>query len=281
MRNLYTSFVVVAHQDDWQLFMGTDVYRHIRDPLCRLVVIVTTAGNGKHGEYHWKSRLSGTVLSVCRALPSWSPYTLNHVEAAALPSAFSVSYDIASVAGKSVLQCEIRGESAARVGIYFLHVPEPLSALCDGAPIDPMWPQDAPPYRSWREFVGVLEAILLAERTSSTEPMLVHTAQLDPDANPGDHDDHRLTAQAVQEIARMHSAFRPVGYSMYGNQYKPENLDGADADDQRAAIYAYGGGYMATAAGFGETWRTGWEREYPVFKRRQYPKEHPSDDAAG
>ena len=275
MKQERTCFVAVAHQDDWQLFMGSDVCAHIRDPHCNVVIVVATAGNGKHGDYHWKSRLSGAVLSVCRALPSWSPYALNHREAPGLPSGFSVSHERTSAAGKHVLRCEIRANAGLGATLYFLHIPEPLSGLHDAAPVTPLWPEDAPAYGSWSEFVGTLESILLEEARGAEEPMAVHAADPDPSANPDDHADHTLTSQAVREIANRHRQFRPVWYSTYSNRHKPENIDGSQADDQRSAIYAYGGGYMATAAGFGETWRTGWEREYPVFKGRQYPKEHP------
>lgn len=276
MGESHKSFIVIAHQDDWQLFMGSGVYARIRDPLCRLVIICTTAGNGQHDEYHWKSRLSGAVLSVCRGLPSWSPYSLNGAQPAALPSAFSVAYECIAIAGKSLLRCEIRGGGAS-VALYFLHLPEPMAALHTGQPVTPLWPDGAAPYRSWSEVVQTIESVLLSEAGEETLPMIVRTADRDQNANPGDHPDHQLTAQAVSEIARRHAQFRPVWYSMYANQAKPENLDGRRADDQRSAVYAYGGGYMATAAGFGETWRTGWEREYPAFKRREYPNEHPDD----
>lgn len=257
--------------------MGSDVYAGIRDPQCRLVIVVTTAGNGKHPEYHWKSRLSGAVLSVCRALPSWSPYALNEGISDALPSGFSVSYNRTSAAGKDVLHCEVRAQTGTGAGLYMLHVPEPLHALQGSHPIVPLWPDGGAPYSSWSEFVAAIEALLLHESAGMSDS-LVYTADPNSAVNPGDHADHLLTSQAVSEIAARHSHLRPIWYSMYGNQHKPENLNDREADDQRSAVYAYGGGYMATAAGFGETWRTGWEREYPAFKRRQYPRAR-ADDA--
>jgi hypothetical protein len=270
-----TCFVVVAHQDDWQIFMGSDVYAHIRDPLCNVVIIVTTAGNGKHSDYHWKSRLSGAVLSICRALPSWSPYALNDNNSATIPCGFAVSYEAVEVAGKMALRCEVRGENGRGASLYLLHVPEPLADLQSGERAVPLWPADAPAYESWDELVQTIQAIMTEEAHGAARPMHVHAADPDPATNPGDHVDHGLTSQAIRQICATNSKFRPVWYSMYCNQDKAENLDGAQAGDQRCAIYAYGGGYMATAAGFGETWRTGWEREYPAFRARQYPKEHP------
>lgn len=278
MDKFYTTFAVVAHQDDWQLFMGSDVFTRLRDPLCRVVIVIATAGNGRHPEYHWKSRLSGAVLSLCRALPSWSPYSLGETDAAPLPSFFSVAYDTVNHRGKTILQCQVRSEQATRASLYMLHIAEPLSALRAGGEGAVLWPPDAAPYRSWDEFVETLERILIAEKGEAAGPVPVFTADLDESVNPGDHPDHLLTAQAVCEIAARSPWLRPVFYSMYANKLKPANLEGRQAADQRAAIYAYGGGYMAAAAGFGETWRTSWEHEYPVFRDRQYSRVESDSD---
>lgn len=265
------SFVVVAHQDDWQLFMATDVFARLREPQCRLVVVITTAGNGRHEPFHWKSRLSGAVLSLCRALPSWSPYALDGAEPA-LPASFGVNYDLNFYNGKSVLRCDIRSGAGAHVTMYLLHIAEPLWALCESDEAPVLWPQGAASYRGWNDFVETLECILVSESADASAPAIVRTSDTNETSNGGDHRAHIMTARAVEEICERRPQFRVRGYAMYANQHKPENLDGAQAGDQRCALYAYGGGYMATAAGLAENWPVSWEREYPVFKRREYPR---------
>ena len=93
-------FVIVAHQDDWQIFMGKEVYARLREGR-RVVVIVTTAGDAGEDAWHWKSRLSGLVVSTLRALPGWSPYEGD------TPSGYRVAYDVPTFASKRVLRVTI------------------------------------------------------------------------------------------------------------------------------------------------------------------------------
>ena len=286
-------FVVVAHPDDWQLFMGADVYAYLREPRNRVVFVVTTAGDAGRGELHWKWRLNGAVLSVLRALPSWSPYET------AEPGALQITYETATVNGKRVLVCSIADSNAASIRMYLLNLPDggkgagfapgfqSLSRLRRAElPLQALWPADEPPlYRDWDDFVAMLSGIIVAEGAGEQAVPILST---DPDAarNPGDHSDHQMTSAAVAELAQRHAFLRPVWYCGYSNAAKPENLGDADANAQRAAIYAYGAGYMAAAAGFGDTWRASWEREYPHFKKRQYRFEVPircegDDDGLG
>jgi hypothetical protein len=44
-----TSFYVVGHQDDWQLFMTSSAYDDVRTPNTKVVCIYTTAGDGGNG----------------------------------------------------------------------------------------------------------------------------------------------------------------------------------------------------------------------------------------
>ena len=278
-------FVVVAHQDDWQLFMGKDVFGHLRDVRKRVVFIVTTAGDAGDAESHWKSRASGAVLSALRALPSWSPYRLRAMESPTLPSGYAVSYAQTEANGNAVLTCAVDDRDAAEIRMHLLHLPdggthgngfaprfESLSALRnEGKALHTLWPEETPAvYGTWEELESTIEAVMLVERSAFPGPIRVLAVDPDERENPGDHVDHRLTSQAVASILRRHSCFVPVWFATYCIAQRDENLDADDANDQRAAIHAYAGGYMATAAGLQPTWRRGWEREYPAFRNRQY-----------
>ncbi len=271
-------FVVVAHQDDWQLFMGADVYAYLRDPHNHVVFIVTTAGDAGRGDAHMRSRFNGALLSVLRALPSWSPY------GSGVPGGVRVSYNAAIVHDKRILTCTIEDANAASVRLYLLHLRDggtgagfpphfqSLSALRHaGLPLQALWPSEAPPtYNNWDDFVSTLAQIISAERAGDLPNAAILSTDPDAARNPGDHSDHQMTAAAVVDLVQRNAFLRPMWYGGYSNAAKPENLGDADADAQRAALYAYGAGYMATAAGFGDTWRASWEREYPHFKKRQY-----------
>jgi len=272
-------FVVVAHQDDWQLFMGKEVFARIREGR-RVVIVVTTAGDAGDDPSHWTSRLAGLVLSVARAFPGWSPY------ATGASGGYAVSYQTQTFAGKTVLRVSIAGSGDTTcVALYLLHLPDGGSAgegfapraqslkrLREGHPVTALWPERSPStYESWAELEATLAAIVEHERDDVAPAAPVYAADPDASRNPGDHADHAYTSHAVASLAQRDPSLVPVWFATYAIAARDENLSGADADDQRAAIFAYGGGYTAGVAGFGERWRTGWEREYPHFKGRQYP----------
>ena len=53
------SFYVVAHADDWQLFMHPNVHADFIAPQCKVVFIITTAGDAGKGERYWLAREEG------------------------------------------------------------------------------------------------------------------------------------------------------------------------------------------------------------------------------
>lgn len=278
MRDTPPLFVIVAHQDDWQLFMGKEVFARIREGR-RIVIVVTTAGDAGDERSHWTSRLSGLVLSVLRAFPAWSPYPS---EATA---GYRVAYDTAALAGKTALRVTLDDAAQERAALYLLHLPDggsdgagfaprgqSLKRLHEGEPLSALWPEGSPStYHSWAQFETTLAAIVERERAGGTDTVRVYAADPDAQRNPGDHADHTYTSLAVAALAERDPSIEPIWFATYAIAARDANLAGDAADDQRAAIFAYGGGYSAAAAGFGETWRTGWEREYPHFKGRQYP----------
>ena len=279
-------FVVVAHQDDWQLFMAPDVYARLRDPHARVVFVVATAGEGRHGEHHWRARLNGCVLAITRALPSWNPYLAGE---SALPTACSVSYARERVNERDALVCTINDDARAEpIRLYLLHAHdggaqgvglpphhESLTRLREeGRALGVAWPPHAPHYESWDAFVATLEAIVEREHDAGAPAELL-AADPDPERNPGDHADHREIGRALQAILARRPFLEPTWYAMYANEHRPENLDPEAEADQRAAVFAYLGGYGATASGLTAEWRIGTEREYAIFGKRQYRVKNP------
>src|SRR4051812_36717493 len=58
------SFYVVAHADDWQLFMHPNVYNDLRAAGSKVVYIITTAGDAGGSETYWAAREEGSKSSV-------------------------------------------------------------------------------------------------------------------------------------------------------------------------------------------------------------------------
>ena len=57
-------FYVVAHADDWQLFMQPNAYNDIAASGSKVVFIITTAGDAGADEAYWRAREEGAKSSV-------------------------------------------------------------------------------------------------------------------------------------------------------------------------------------------------------------------------
>jgi hypothetical protein len=277
--------VFSAHPDDWQIFAGSAIYEHVRDPQTCVSIINLTAGDAGEDAYHWKSRHAGAVLSVLRALPSWSPYSLGDFAANPLPSSFSVLYGHFFAHGKTVLRTTLCDRGRVKATIYSLHLPDgrpdgsgfhasgqSLAKLREGrCLLSSLWPEDDfSVYASWNDLLAMLEAIVAEACGAYTGSVRVYAPNTNPEENPDDHSDHHATGLAVRELLATMPSPIPIWMSMYAVAYKAENLVGNASHAQRAAITAYGAGYASTAAGVRTEWRRGWEREAEAFKNRQY-----------
>lgn len=280
-------FVVVAHPDDWQIFAGASIYEHLRTPETHVTFVNVTAGDAGDEPYHWRSRHSGAVFSILRGLSCWNPYGIDEFLEAPLPSGFSLSHDRVLANGKHVLATTIASDETTAV-LYSLNLPDGgllgegfaprfeslLKFRAGNSPLHALWPNEASStYASWNELVDVLHSLVLIEAGDHHDAMLIYTPDPDPHANPGDHSDHVVVGQAVADVVGRMATLHPRWISMYPNQHRPENLEGTRAHLQRAAVYAYGGGYMASAALARLSWRHGWESEYRHFGNREYLRE--------
>ena len=58
------SFYIVAHADDWQLFMNPNVFLDLTNRKNKVVIIITTAGDAGMGPQYWAAREEGCKSSV-------------------------------------------------------------------------------------------------------------------------------------------------------------------------------------------------------------------------
>jgi LmbE family N-acetylglucosaminyl deacetylase len=58
------AYYVVAHQDDWQLFMTPNAYRDLSDQGCKVVFIYLTAGDAGNEANYWSAREKSALESL-------------------------------------------------------------------------------------------------------------------------------------------------------------------------------------------------------------------------
>jgi len=213
---------VIAHQDDWQLFMNPEVGNDIRDPNCKTVLIHTTAGDAGRDRKYWMARESGAAASVTFNL--------------SINQAFSDSLKWKMINKKKVFYTQV-----ASCFCYFLRLPDgaydgdgfqmygyqSLMKLKMKHVLGLKTVDEENYYASWSELVGVVEGIIREDLTDVGH--LVTLNMLEPDAtiNPQDHSDHHYSSLLLADTC-FYNIYTKRAFLTYSTYYKDRNLAGKD-----------------------------------------------------
>jgi hypothetical protein len=203
------SFYIVAHADDWQLFMCPYVYKDIVAPDCKVVFIITTAGDSGMGEKFWHAREEGLKSSIRFCIAPLSA-----------PSEFDAEREFNNY---TISFCEINNTNT-----YFLRLPDgnldgngfsasnfqSLSQFKSGqikviSAID-----NSTTYQGWSQLVSLIESVIVLESRGLSN-VWIHYINPELVKNPNDHPDHIATGNLIQNISiitRMHQLLF-IGYS--------------------------------------------------------------------
>jgi hypothetical protein len=236
---------VVAHEDDWQLFMG-DVALHAIQSRTRTVFVYLTAGDAGRPTPYWEAREQGALASVAFALGAAPPDEIGSVGG----SQFPVSCGQKSLAGHNVRRCEM-GNSVS----YFFRLPDgnldgtgftatgkkSLLRFESGTSM-PLAPVDGTEsFRDWQELVAVVSAAMQSESGSSnSSKVLIRIHSMDPDIafNPLDHADHRSAGRLAASLA-MANKWALSQYAGYSTSRWPSNLRAEQFADKAGLFLAY------------------------------------------
>jgi LmbE family N-acetylglucosaminyl deacetylase len=253
------SVFVVAHPDDWQLFMNPDAFHAMNEPHEKAVFVHVTAGDAGKG-------VGGEP----------TPYYLAREEGALRAIRFMANAANATAA----LGADMKPESVSRGGhqvarhtyantaAYFLRLhdgkivngddsvehPLALDRLRTGASAEARAIDGSASYAGWKDFVATLEAIIASELAPGAA-LNLHLAELDEKRNPGDHPDHRAVAFAMEEVAARLPCARVSRHEEYATRDRKINVTGVD-------YMIDVGTWAATASGLsdlhaGSTWEPG------------------------
>lgn len=220
------SVYVVAHQDDWQLFMDPVISDDILNPQCKTVLILTTAGDAGSGRKYWLAREKGTVNSLLFRLSNKPNLTVKN--------------KFVSIRNKKVALTTVNNSS-----FYFLRLPDggmegkgfpqynnqSLSKIRLGA-IDCIKTVDSiSTYDSFLQISQVINDLVKLEMRSShitrTEDVTVHFPEFDHTINPKDHNDHFNTALLLQS-ADVYRTAKKYAYVHYETQHAAPKLIGTN-----------------------------------------------------
>jgi hypothetical protein len=253
------SVFVVAHPDDWQLFMNPAAFHAMDEQHEKAVFVHVTAGDAGKG-------LGGEP----------TPYYLAREEGALRAIRFMANAAHATAA----LGADTRPEAVDRAGhrvirhtyansvAYFLRLhdglivkgeefiehPLALQRLRTGAAAEAKAIDDSARYTGWSDVVATLEAVIASELAPGTS-LDLHIAELDEKRNPGDHNDHRAVALAMEEISARLPCARVTRHQEYATRDRKPNVKGVD-------YLIDAGTWAATTSGLsdlhaGSTWESG------------------------
>lgn len=205
------SFYIVAHADDWQLFMFPEVFHDIRNDNVKTVIIVTTAGDAGMDENYRRAREEGCKSSVRLCL-----------------------IDKAETAEEGLVK-KVRGRilrawRMENVTCYFLAIPdggisgegfqvnrfESLKKLYDNE-IEYILSFDGNAYSNG-QFTDLLRNIILSE-SADCNNKTINCPAFDVNENPDDHSDHWATGNFVKSC-NLNEGFHYRFYCGYSNEKK-------------------------------------------------------------
>ena len=253
------SVFVVAHPDDWQLFMNPAAFHGMNEPHEKAVFVHVSAGDAGRG-------VSGEP----------TPYYLAREEGALRAIRFMANAADANAA----LGADTKPEAVERAGhkvarhtyantvAYFFRLhdglivngsdmqvhPQALTRLRTGEAAEANAIDGSARYAGWSELVATLEAVIASELSPGTA-LNLHIAELDERRNPRDHADHRAVAYAMEEVAARLPCARVSRHQEYATRDRKPNVTGVD-------YLIDVGTWAATASGLsdnhaGSTWEPG------------------------
>lgn len=260
-------FYIVAHQDDWQLFMGLNAYNAMNDDTNHKVVFIhTTAGDATYGnkvvnKKNYLGREIGAINSIQFCLDIKSMPVRNYI-------------DTVTVNGH-----HIRRFSYKNVVDYFLRLPDGCgSAGWNGQSIQYihdkligsiMAVDSSAVYTSWGDLVGTVRTIIEQEMDTCTDVGL-NIAETDERINPNDHLDHLHTSYLALDATRDMGHIWTRQYIEYHLHKLPVNLGPEDVA-LKAAIYGVTEFARSQNSGY-----TSWGKDHLAYVCRDYWRKIPS-----
>lgn len=224
--------VLVAHQDDWQLFMGDVVARQVRTGK-QVVFIYLTAGDDGRDSLYWATRERGALESTRVAV------------GAAVTDSTADQCSMANALEHVIRKCTI-----ANTESYFLRLPdgrrsgtgfarhshESLRKL-RGKRIGSVSAVDgSTAYNGWADLISTV-GVLVGE-SSADQIVTIHTSDPSVVVNPHDHFDHRMAGLLVAD-SRRKNRWNVVYYAGYALATRAANRSRDQARLKTTLFLAY------------------------------------------
>jgi LmbE family N-acetylglucosaminyl deacetylase len=223
---------VVAHEDDWQLFMGDVVAKRIRAG-DSVIFIYLTAGDDGRDSLYWQTRERAALQSTRLAIGP------DAADSAAVRCSTT-----------EVLEHAIRKCMIANTESYFMRLPDgkrnglgfgrhdyqSLRRL-RGKKIGTMVAVDgSAAYHGWQDLMATANKLIGS--SSAAAEIVVHANDPSIAANPHDHFDHRMAGLLVNDL-RKGQTWNTRYYVGYALATRAANRSADEAREKTAIFLAY------------------------------------------
>lgn len=223
---------VVAHQDDWQLFMGDVAFKGVRRGNHSLFIYLT-AGDENRGPGYWRARERAALQST-------------RLAANAGTDTGAIECAIVVVLTHAVQRCAI-----ANTVSYFMRLPDggrdgsgfehnafqSLRKLHSGRISAIETVDSSATYTGRDDLTATIRELVIRERPTESRVTL-HTSDPNAVINPGDHSDHQLAGLAAARV-RSSSDWSLIYYVGYALAARPDNRSRIQAREKTALFLVY------------------------------------------
>lgn len=226
--------VVVAHQDDWQLFMGDVVTQRLRSGN-RGVFVYLTAGDDGRDSVYWQTRERGALQSTRVA--------------GAIPVADPINCSMLQIRDHSIRKCIVGNTES-----YFFRLPDgkrdgkgfvryghrSLRNLRAKRGSEMTAIDGSATYQGWTDLMTTVGTLIDRDSPGVT----IHTSDPSIVRNPHDHFDHRMTGLLVADL-RKQQKWDAMYYLGYALATRAANRSADQIQAKTALLLAYDREMMA------------------------------------
>jgi LmbE family N-acetylglucosaminyl deacetylase len=214
---------VVAHPDDWQLFMGDVAVAHVGSKRPVVFVYLTAGGADRPSEY-WRVREAGAAASLYAAA-SLDDSDVAEGHKATCGDVLVLAHRVHRCSFRNTVSYHLRLPDGGYNGTGFATTAFQSLARLRTAETWRVEAVDASTfYQGWDDLRATLQSIVAIESNNTPNARVAfHTHDSDGMKNPGDHSDHIATGQLAEEVASQLGS-PVIRYAGYDIANRPANL---------------------------------------------------------
>jgi hypothetical protein len=268
-------FNVVAHADDWALFMNPNVYNEVLQENTKSVFIYTTAGDGGAGngptpqQPYFVAREDGAnraLRFIANVTPAFTSDTVT-------TKVKFRGHTIRKVVYKNTVSYFLRLNDGAPDGQGYTVNAQSLQHLYEGKVKQMTAVDNSATYVGWSDLTNTVASIISAESRPIGKASF-NLMDPDPFYNDGDHSDHLHTSLLVQASLKGKTCV-PISYfQTYDTSWQDVNVGPDDLLNQAAVFGVLESG--KGDAGFPGT----WEPFHKTFLGKNYFRTVPATTTA-